>query len=135
MRCLSGVLADLVAEAVPRPAADAVAFVPGDLERSLWRGQNAPEALARPLALRWKLPVLPALSRASRSPRQRGLSRSERRANVRDIFRACDGVPARLVLVDDVYTTGATVTAAASELRRAGARFVHVVTFARALRL
>ena len=134
-RGLSGVLADLVAEAVPRPSADALAFVPGDPERSLWRGQNAAEALARPLALRWELPVVPALRRANGSRRQRGLSRSERRANVRDAFRARCGVPAHLVLVDDVYTTGATVTAAASELRRAGARFLHVVVFARALRL
>jgi predicted amidophosphoribosyltransferase len=43
-------------------------------------------------------------------------------------------VPARIVLVDDVYTTGATVGAAASALRAGGARQVDVVTFARAVR-
>jgi predicted amidophosphoribosyltransferase len=44
-------------------------------------------------------------------------------------------VPRSLVLVDDVYTTGATANAAASALRRAGARRVEVVTFARAIRI
>jgi predicted amidophosphoribosyltransferase len=42
--------------------------------------------------------------------------------------------PLHVVLVDDVYTTGATVGAATTELRRAGARVVEVVTFARAIR-
>ncbi|MGH3028278.1 MAG: ComF family protein, partial [Gaiellaceae bacterium] len=58
----------------------------------------------------------------------------ERRANVRDAFRAACPAPRRVVLVDDVYTTGSTVLAAATELRRAGARDVHVVAFARAIR-
>jgi predicted amidophosphoribosyltransferase len=44
-------------------------------------------------------------------------------------------VPTRLGLVDDVYTTGATASAASSALRAAGARHVDVVTFARAVRL
>jgi predicted amidophosphoribosyltransferase len=43
-------------------------------------------------------------------------------------------VPARVCLVDDVYTTGSTALAAATELRRAGAREVHVVAFARVVR-
>jgi predicted amidophosphoribosyltransferase len=43
-------------------------------------------------------------------------------------------VPPTVALVDDVYTTGATASAAASALRRGGARHVEVVTFARALR-
>jgi predicted amidophosphoribosyltransferase len=44
-------------------------------------------------------------------------------------------LPRRLCVVDDVYTTGATASAAASALRAAGAREVHVVAFARAVRL
>jgi predicted amidophosphoribosyltransferase len=65
---------------------------------------------------------------------QRGLSREERRRNVRGSFAAVARPPAHVALVDDVYTTGATVAAAATELRRAGARSVHVVTFARTVR-
>ena len=49
-------------------------------------------------------------------------------------FAAIADVPARVVLVDDVYTTGSTANAAASALRAAGARRVDVITFARAVR-
>jgi predicted amidophosphoribosyltransferase len=63
------------------------------------------------------------------------LTRDQRRRNVAAAFAARPGVPARVVLVDDVYTTGATANAAASALRQAGARRVEVVTFARTIRL
>ena len=126
--------AGLVAAQVARPAADAITFVPGDRDRTLWRGHATAEQLARALAELWDLPVATTLGRSGRTPRQRGLSRTERRANVRGSFQAVRAPPARVVLVDDVYTTGATVSAAATELRRAGARTVDVVTFARAIR-
>jgi predicted amidophosphoribosyltransferase len=57
----------------------------------------------------------------------------DRRHNVAGAFVAT-GAPEHVVLVDDVYTSGATVHAAATALRRAGAREVDVVTFARAIR-
>ncbi len=135
LRALADEAAVLVVAAVPRPTADAVAFVPGDVERTLWRGVNTAEALALALARRWELPLAPGLARTGRSERQRGLSRTARRAKVRGAFRAAGAAPRALVLVDDVYTTGATANAAASALRRAGARSVDVVTFARTLRL
>ena len=134
LRRLSATVVELVADAVARPSADAIVFVPGDPERTLWRGQNTAEALACGLAARWTLPVCPLLARVRRVERQRGLAQSERRANVRGSFCVRGRVPTRLVLVDDVYTTGATVSAAATELRGAGARAVDVVTFARAVR-
>jgi predicted amidophosphoribosyltransferase len=58
---------------------------------------------------------------------------ADRRANVRGAFVSAPS-PRVLTLVDDVYTTGATVDEAARALRRAGTREVHVVTFARAVR-
>ena len=134
LRTLATKLAELVQEAVPPPSADVVVPVAGDPDRSLWRGQNTAEALARALAREWDLPVAQLLRRDRTIPRQRGLSRAARRANVRASFQARGRAPARVVLVDDVYTTGATVSAAATELRRAGARRVDVVTFARAVR-
>ena len=134
LRPLAREFGGLVTDVVPCPAVEALTFVPGDPERSLKRGQNAAEALARVLGLRWGLPVERFLARREPARPQRGLSRAERRRNVRDSFTAAARAPARVVLVDDVYTTGATVGAAATELRRAGARSVHVVTFARTVR-
>jgi ComF family protein len=134
LRALVTDVVALVHAAVPPPAADALVPIPGDPDRSLWRGHNTAEALARALAREWALPVMPLLRRARSVPRQRGLSRAARRANVRESFAANGRAPARVVVVDDVYTTGATVSAAAAALRRAGARRVDVVTFARAVR-
>jgi predicted amidophosphoribosyltransferase len=135
LRRLAAWAAELAVEAVPRPGADAVAFVPPDRERRLKRGDHAAEALARELAARWELPVEPLLVRTRSGPRQRGLDHVARRRNVRGAFGAARPVSGRVLLVDDVYTTGATVNAAASALRRAGARRVEVATFARVIRI
>ena len=134
LRPLAREFGSLVAEVVPRPPVDALAFIPGDPDRSLKRGQNAAEALARELAENWELPVGNLLRRLAPARPQRGLSREERKRNVRGSLTAVARAPAHVGLVDDVYTTGATVAAAATELRRAGARSVHVVTFARTVR-
>jgi ComF family protein len=134
LRPLAREFASLVAEVVSRPPVEGLAFVPGDPDRSLKRGQNAAEALARELAVRWELPVERLLRRCDAARPQRGLSREERRRNVRRSFAVAAPPPTHVGLVDDVYTTGATVGAAATELRRAGARSVHVVTFARTVR-
>lgn len=134
LRCLTGIAADLVTEVVRPPPILALAPVPADRDRTLWRGQGSAEALAHALGESWRLPVVTALSRARSTPRQRGLDRAARRKNVRGAFGSAGPVPARIGLIDDVYTTGATVLAAATELRRNGAREVHVVTFARVIR-
>ncbi|MEX2210718.1 MAG: double zinc ribbon domain-containing protein [Gaiellaceae bacterium] len=134
LRGLAAIAATLVAELIPRPAVDAIAFVPADPDRGLKRGHDPPAALAALLAERWELPVIPMLERRSPAPRQRGLALPERRRNVRDAFAACRAPPTRVVLVDDVYTTGATASEAARSLLRAGARRVEVVTLARAIR-
>ena len=132
-RTLCAVAVMLVVEVVPRPRVDAIVAVPGDPERLLRRGDHPAESLARELAPLWNLPYRSPLVRPRSRVRQRGLTLVDRRRNVRDVFTARDS-PRRVALVDDVYTTGATANAAASTLRRAGARTVYVVTFARALR-
>jgi predicted amidophosphoribosyltransferase len=133
-RRLAQRLAGLLVEIVPRPAAGVVTFVPADPARGHWRGQNPSETLARLVAREWELPVEPLLSRTRHVPPQRGLTRAERRRNVRGAFAARTAAPASVTVIDDVYTTGATVGAAATELRRAGTREVFVATFARAVR-
>jgi predicted amidophosphoribosyltransferase len=72
LRPLAREFAALVAETVPRPLVDELTFVPGDPERSLKRGQNAAEALARELAGRWEVPVGRLLVRAEPARPQRG---------------------------------------------------------------
>jgi predicted amidophosphoribosyltransferase len=133
LRGLAPLAASVVAEVVPPPSAQLIVFVPPDGDRSLKRGHHPPERLARELARIWRLPIAPALRRTRPLRPQRGMSREARRRNVRGAFRA-DPVRGHVLLVDDVYTTGSTVAAAASALRAAGASWVDVVTFARAAR-
>jgi predicted amidophosphoribosyltransferase len=126
--------AELVDEIVPRPRAYTVTFVPADGDRSSRRGHHPAHRLAAELGDRWQLPVRPLLERVGSARPQRGLPLADRRRNVAGAFRPVAGAPTSVILVDDVYTSGATVSVAASALRKAGARRVHVVTFARAVR-
>ncbi|HEY7207180.1 MAG TPA: double zinc ribbon domain-containing protein [Gaiellaceae bacterium] len=135
LRGLAPLAGELVAATVRRPGVSVLAFVPPDPDRRLKRGHHPPERLARELGLRWQLPVEPLLERARRISQQRGLARDQRRRNAAGAFVARGRVPARVALVDDVYTSGATAAAASSALRAAGARHVEVVTLARAIRL
>jgi predicted amidophosphoribosyltransferase len=135
LRPFGALAAELVAEVVPRPAADVIAYIPPDGDRSARRGHHPAGRLAEELGKLWSLDTEPLLRRVRAVPRQTGLSQVERRRNVRGAFAADrEEIASRVVLVDDVYTTGATAGAAASALRAAGARAVHVVTFARAIR-
>jgi predicted amidophosphoribosyltransferase len=134
LRRLAALAAAVVVDTLPRPSRASITFVPPDGERSLRRGHHPAERLAVELAALWDLPVEPLLGRTRRVPHQRGLPLVERRRNVRGAFRPLGRAPPTVVLVDDVYTSGATVGAAASALRRVGARRVEVVTFARAVR-
>ena len=134
-RDLASVLGEIVADVVARPGVDALVPVPGDRERGRERGHVPAARLAEALGGLWRLPVVPLLARTERvSRRQAGLPRAERTSNVRDAFAAAAAAPARVALVDDVYTTGATGSACATALRRAGARHVEVVCLARAVR-
>ena len=130
LRGLACEAASIVAERLSRADVDLVTFVPPDPGRRLQRGYHPAEQLARALAAAWELPCAPLLTRVSRTSRQRGLSLVERRRNVAHAF-AAGPVQGAVLLVDDVYTTGATAHAAASAL---GTR-VEVVTFARAIRI
>src|SRR5262249_22789335 len=119
-------------ERVQAPDVHVLTFVPADRRRRLERGHNPAERLARELGCAWTIPCLPLLER-TRGGRQRGSSAAERRTG-RGSLRAEGTVPRSVALIDDVYTTGATASAAATALRAAGARRVEAITFARALR-
>ncbi|HZS63770.1 MAG TPA: ComF family protein [Xanthobacteraceae bacterium] len=118
---------------------DADGLVPVPLHwRRLWaRRFNQSAALAQTIAAESGVPVLhDALKRIKATAHQVGLSRSERSSNVQGAFRVSPTGKAqiagrRLVLVDDVLTSGATVDACARALLRAGAANVDVLVFAR----
>jgi ComF family protein len=131
-------LARLLAEEAPKhlPLGDWDALVPVPLHwtRRWRRGFNQAEVLARAVGRRHGLPVLRGMLRRLRpTPPQQGDVEARRR-NVRDAFAVTAGpvvAGRRLLLVDDVFTTGATVDACARTLLRAGAADVGVLTLAR----
>lgn len=101
------------------------------------RGFNQARLIAEVVAARWKLPVIDAVRRVRATTSQTRLTPAERLANVRGAFvAASDGsfplVGRHLVLVDDVFTTGATLNACAGALFAAGARTLSYLTFGRA---
>jgi ComF family protein len=134
LRRFAAAAGELVEQVVPRPAADLITYIPADGDRSLRRGYQPAEQLARELSVRWGLEAESLLLRTRAVGRQTGLSLRQRRGNVHGAFAAAISAPCRIVLVDDVYTTGATVASAASALRSGGARRVDVVSLARAVR-
>jgi len=134
LRRIAAWAADVVVETLSRPNVYCIVSVPSDHDRRLKRGHHAATGLARELGVRWELPVESLIERTRPSTPQRGLDDAARRRNVAGAFRA-HASPRRVLLVDDVYTTGATANAAASALRRAGARRVEVAAFARAIRI
>jgi predicted amidophosphoribosyltransferase len=134
LRRLAPLVAGLVAERIAAPAADVIAYIAPDPGRQLRRSRHPAEALAGELGRLWELPSSRLLVRTRSTVRQVSIPRDRRRANARGSFVAIGEVPAKVVLVDDVYTTGSTANAAATALRAAGAASVDVVTFARAVR-
>jgi len=133
-RRLAREAATIVHEVVPPVSVGVLVPVPGDPERAWERGDVPARALAVELASIWEVPVLDVLARTRALRRQRGLSLEERRRNVRGSVRARAAVAAEVCVIDDVYTSGATVDACAKACRGAGARTVRVVTFSRAVR-
>ncbi len=137
MTALAGPMASLMAEAVRRHElrVDLVAPVPLSGLKQRLRGYNQAEALARVLARKLDLPLQSrALVRRRHAPPQtRSADVEARRRNVADAFVCREqGIAGRRVLlVDDVTTTGATLDACASALKAAGARSVWALTFAR----
>ncbi|MGE5603306.1 MAG: ComF family protein [Nitrososphaerales archaeon] len=114
-------------------AADLIVPVPLHRKREAERGYNQAALLARELSPRVNVPVAPAeLVRTVQTRPQVGLSRDERRTNIAGAFRCAGKVTdLRIVLVDDVCTTGATLEACATELKAAGARQLAALTVAR----
>lgn len=117
-------------------AADAVVPVPLYPLRQRERGYNQAEVIAHPLARRLGLPLELLLVRTKPRPEKLLLSRGERWKSVRGAYEIIPGKRVdkrRILLVDDVFTTGATLDACARALRQCGAAGVWGLTVARVL--
>src|SRR5438309_3690094 len=140
-------IADDLAEAVAGialPGRDAAWLVPVPLgrQRLRERGYNQSERLARAMARRWRRPVVDLLARVRETATQTALTPEARLANVAGAFQLrvvgwgsrgeSRALPSANILVDDVFTTGATLAEAARALEQGGARTVLGVTFGRA---
>lgn len=130
-------LTDMLVAALPRDERfDAIVPVPLYWLRKWRRGFNQSELLGRGLSRRTGVPFFTALRRTRSTSVQAGLSHGARRRNVAGAFGArgashyLEGK--RVLLIDDVMTTGSTGAACAQALKRAGASRVALLTVARA---
>ncbi len=117
---------------------DAVVPVPLHWRKQWHRGFNQAELLARQVARHRGVPMLNALRRRRATASQAGLASAGRRRNVEGAFAVKRGADwtarlagGKILLIDDVMTTGATAGACAAALKRAGAKSVSLLTLAR----
>jgi ComF family protein len=133
IRRLARPLGALLGDALPRDRQfDVVTAVPLHWRRRWQRGFNQSELLGKAIARTRGIPAVNVLRRRSATRAQAGLSNAQRRENVAGAFRARRRVNGlRILLVDDVMTTGATAGACARALKQAGARSVSLLSLAR----
>jgi ComF family protein len=136
MRPLAGRLSLLLDRALPiDDRYDLIVPVPLHWYRRWRRGFNQAELLAREVSRHRRIPILNALRRSKPTLNQAGLTSAGRRRNIAGAFQPRAGMELqgkRVLLIDDVFTTGATASGCAMALKKAGARTVSLLTLARA---
>jgi ComF family protein len=132
---LARLMAENCADLVAPASIDVIIPVPLHRKRLRWRGFNQSVVLAQEIGRQWRLPVDAfALLRSRETPPQTQLHEDERRRNMRRAFSTDPRRPVEdksILLIDDVYTSGATVDECSRALLRGGAREVSVLTLAR----
>ncbi|MBZ5608668.1 MAG: ComF family protein [Acidobacteriia bacterium] len=135
VQTLAKPLGRLLALALPRQQSfDVIVPMPLHWRKRWRRGFNQAALLAREIGRRSHVPVAHLLRRVRNTAAQAGLTNAKRRLNVSGAFRASGRAlnGKRVLLIDDVMTTGATASACARALKRAGAAEVTLLTLARA---
>jgi ComF family protein len=133
-------LADWLGETIYDPRLrdrrfDILVPVPLHPARERERGFNQAQLLAELFSARVSVPVRPALERIRYTTTQTAFDRAERMENLRDAFRLRKKAHVqdlRVLLIDDILTTGSTLSECARVLKKAGAISVHAATAARA---
>ena len=135
VRPLAGTFGRFLIQALPRETTfDLIVPMPLHWFKRWQRGFNQADLLARVIGKKWNVPVRSVIRRRRATSPQAGLTNAKRRANVRGAFqitrgRSLQGM--RVLLVDDVVTTGATASACARVLKRAGVEHVALLVLAR----
>lgn len=132
---LASPLGEMLASALPRDQRfDLIAPMPLHWMRRWTRGFNQADLLARAVGHRFGIPVRSVVRRTRSTAAQAGLTNAKRRANVSGAFAVKSKQQVRgrrILLIDDVLTTGATVSACGLALKKGGAVHVSVLTLAR----
>lgn len=131
-RQMAAALAEAMMALEPLRGSPVLMPIPLSATRQRQRGYNQSLELARALRERRGGQISACLVRTRHTRTQTTLTPEERAANLAGAFATVGAVPERVVLVDDVFTTGATLAEAAQALLRGGARVVSAVTFGRA---
>jgi competence protein ComFC len=130
-RVVGRLAAPLMLQVLGEVRFDAVVPVPLHRSRLRKRGFNQAELLARGVAEKMKATVSDTLEVVRSTRDQVELSAAQRRANVAGAYSATEPLHGTILLVDDVFTTGATMSACAASLVRAGAQEVHALSLCR----
>lgn len=135
VRPLAVTFGKFLAQALPRDTSfDVIVPMPLHWFKQWQRGFNQADVLAREIGKKWNVPVRNLIRRKKATRPQAGLTNAKRRANVQGAFKIMRGKPLagmQVLLVDDVVTTGATASACARVLKRAGAAHVALLALAR----
>ena len=115
---------------------DVITFVPASKKRLRTRGFNQAEEIANEISKIVNIPVVSLLEKVVEHKHQAGLTQKERLENLKDTFSVCsenkDKIKGKKILiVDDVFTTGATASEIAKLLKKNGAKYVFVATLAK----
>ncbi|TEU24230.1 ComF family protein [Alkanindiges illinoisensis] len=119
----------------PKPAVQALVAVPSSPEKLVTRGFNPTLLLAQQLSKTWQIPLWQPLSR-HHTPAQQGLSQTERFINLQDAFYIntdqCRVIYRKILIIDDVMTTGSTLAAMQQQLDKLGVQQIQSLVIARA---